>query len=792
MKQGVVLLFYFLAILISPALLFSESLKKEIKIGVLAKRGKEHCLKQWGATAKYLSEKLPSYHFVIVPLDFHEILPAAEMEQVHFILANSSYYVSLEKDYRAQRIATLKNLRLGKGYTSFGGTVITSRDNPSILNLKDLANVKFMAVDPNSLGGWHAAWRELKSHGIDPYKDFKALLFGGTHDAVVYAVLNGEVDAGTVRSDTLERMDLEDKIEISDFRVVHRVPSDKEIPFLHSTRAYPEWPLAKLSYTSDVLAEKLVSALLIMSPDSEAARDAKITGWSIPANYEEVKACLKELKLGPYKTYGQIDLKSFISAYQGWVIAIIVLFSLIVIAIFYALFLNKRLKRSLSALAKENVQREEAEEYNKHLTEVLGTLRTIDRIIFREKDSNKLLQKVCDTLINIRGFQQAWIALYDDKKRLTTFVHSGLEFYKVDLKETMSDCDRVPCISMALESQRSVLLQDREELCHSCPLGVDIKEHVAMVTKLAYQGYIFGCLSVSLPRTKIVQQEERELFEELAEDLSFALFALRQEKERQAKTEELKIAKKQAESAARTKAAFLANMSHEIRTPLTAILGFNGLLLESVKDNEALELLKIIDDNGQHLLQVINDILNFSKVEAGRESATLAPFSLHSMLRQIIDLLDIRAKDKGISLDLEFRSALPEEVVSDSKKLKQILINLIDNAIKFTKQGGVKIEVHAAPLAERRLLLRFYIVDTGIGITSSEQARLFEPFCQSDESSSREFGGTGLGLSISAYYARLLGGEVKVVKSEKGIGTKMLLEIEAEFKGDLCLKPECS
>lgn len=270
----------------------------QVKIGVLAKRGPERCIEQWGPTADYLTAQMPEYSLEVVPLDFEEILPAVEPGEVDFVLANSSFYVELEVKYDVSQLVTLKNLRGKDAYTVFGGVIFCKGDRNDIQDLNDLKGKSFMAVEQTSLGGWHMAWRELKEQGIDPYRDFADLQFGGTHDAVVYAVRDGKVDAGTVRTDTLERMQAEGKMDVGTFRILNQRKTEG-FPFAHSTRLYPEWPLAKVKHTPDALAEKVAAALLQMPADSAAAEAAMCAGWTIPLNYQPVHECLKELGIGP-------------------------------------------------------------------------------------------------------------------------------------------------------------------------------------------------------------------------------------------------------------------------------------------------------------------------------------------------------------------------------------------------------------------------------------------------------------------------------------------------------------
>jgi signal transduction histidine kinase/DNA-binding response OmpR family regulator/ABC-type phosphate/phosphonate transport system substrate-binding protein/HPt (histidine-containing phosphotransfer) domain-containing protein len=330
-----------------------------VKIGVLAKRGPEQCLEKWSLTAEYLSDRIPDTSFVIVPLDHEKIYPSVERGEIDFILANSSFYVELEHRFRANRIATLKNRCLDRFYTRYYGVIFWKADRSDMRHLNDLRGKTFMATAEESFGGWRMAWRELKEKGLDPNKDFKDLKFGGTQDAVVYAVRDGVVDAGTVRADTFIRMDAEGKINQKNFYVVHEHSHDAIYcpPFPHSTRGYPEWPLAKLNHTPDELAEKVAIALLEMPSDSKAAITAKCGGWTIPMNYQSVHECLKYLKVGPYKDLYKITLKDVVKNY--WYIFVIssAVFFIMAGFIFKILRLNRTIKADQIKLEAEIKER---------------------------------------------------------------------------------------------------------------------------------------------------------------------------------------------------------------------------------------------------------------------------------------------------------------------------------------------------------------------------------------------------------------------------------------------------
>ena len=196
------------ALLVTPA--FAQA---PIKIGVLAKRGAPKCMAKWGATGVYLTEKMGA-PVQIVPLKFDDINPAVAGGKVHFVLANSAFSVELEKKFGATAVATLINSRKGNALSEFGGVVLVKADSP-IQELADIAGKKFMVVKKSSFGGSQMAWRLLMENGIDPSKDCSEVLIGKKHDNVVLAVLNGMCDAGTVRSDTLERMADEGTINLA-------------------------------------------------------------------------------------------------------------------------------------------------------------------------------------------------------------------------------------------------------------------------------------------------------------------------------------------------------------------------------------------------------------------------------------------------------------------------------------------------------------------------------------------------------------------------------------------------
>ena len=229
-----------------------------------------------------------------------------------------------------------------------------------------------------------------------------------------------------------------------------------------------------------------------------------------------------------------------------------------------------------------------------------------------------------------------------------------------------------------------------------------------------------------------------------------------------------------AESANRSKSEFLANMSHEIRTPMTAILGFTDLLLEAGPNSAEFDPhLKTIRRNGGHLLAIINDVLDISKIEAGRLEVEAIAFSPTGLVDDVLSLLRARAEEKLIELSVTMAEGVPAVAQSDPTRLRQILVNLVGNAIKFTREGHVQVIARWQDKDER---LQFEIRDTGIGMSEEQQMRLFQPFMQADASTTREFGGTGLGLAITRRLTELLGGTIRV-SSELDRGSTFTVEV---------------
>jgi signal transduction histidine kinase/DNA-binding response OmpR family regulator len=574
-----------------------EEAPQQVLIGVLAKRGAERCLEKWSPTADYLSSQIPGKQFVIIPLEYDQIIDPSRLKDLDFIICNPSIYVDLEIGYGAMRIATLNNLHEGKSFTRYGGVIFSRQARSDIRNLEDLKGKSFMAVEEHSLGGWHAAWREFAARGIDPYRDLKNFHFAGTHDAVVLAVRDGLSDAGTVRTDTLERMQTENKIAPGDFFIV---PVDGvthgKLPFAASTRLYPEWPIAKMGRTSDELGVAVAIALLQITPDNPAAVAGRYAGWTIPLNYQDVHDLLRELKIGPYRDLGKITFADVLKKYWYWLELIAAGFLILAGFTVTILKLNRRLKTSHFRLEAE-----------------VGERRLVEKRLIQARD--------------------------------------------------------------------------------------------------------------------------------------------------------------QAEAATRAKSEFLANMSHEIRTPMNGVIAASELALSEKLPERAAHYLEIIHTSAYSLLGIINDILDYSKIEAEKMALEARPFMLDEILDNVVDVFHTKVAENRIELLVDIDPGVPRALVGDPLRLQQILTNLVSNSVKFTDKGGViLVGLGRAETTEDRVVLKFFVKDNGIGIAPEYLPLLFQSFSQADASSTRKYQGTGLGLAICKQLVQMMGGTIWV-ESELGKGS---------------------
>ncbi len=317
----------------------------------------------------------------------------------------------------------------------------------------------------------------------------------------------------------------------------------------------------------------------------------------------------------------------------------------------------------------------------------------------------------------------------------------------------------------------------------------------AMYAPLVIGGKVLGTMVVQTYASEAYHEPEKILFRALCSYAAIAIHNASMIETVKVALNDTAEARQKAEEATASKSAFLANMSHEIRTPMNAILGMSHLALKTKLDDRQRDYLTKVQQSGQHLLGIINDILDLSKIEAGKLDLEISEFSLEQMLSKVSNLVSDKAHTKGLELLFDVAQDVPDQLKGDSLRLSQMLINYANNSVKFTENGEIDLVVRVQEHAGDNILLRFAVRDTGIGLTPEQMGKLFQNFQQADASTTRKYGGTGLGLSITKLLAKQMGGEVGVESvagqgstfwftARLGVGTAVRdLQPQADLRG---------
>ncbi len=520
-------------------------------------------------------------------------------------------------------------------------------------------------------------------------------------------------------------------------------------------------------------------------------------------------------------------------------------------------------------LEQEIKMRKEAQERINYLNAALRTVRNINRLITKVKDREELLQGACDNLIETMGIYSAWIALIEENGiekdglekdgSFVTATHAGVDTGFAEMVDDLKRGKLTPCIRQAVDRPGVVVITNPAVECGNCRMIATYADKARVIGRLEYGDHIYGFLAVTVSMEMAVDDEERSLFCEMADDIAFALHNIEMEARQmqteeelakhrdhleelvEARTSELETAQEtmlnlvenlnksrdelenraleleevniELQKATRLKSQFLANMSHELRTPLNSIIGFTGIILQGIAgelNDEQKKQLNMVYGSAKHLLVLINDILDLSKIEAGKIEIIPAEFEIRELVQSVEKMVSPMIEKNGLTLQVAVSGNVPATICNDKNRIKQVLINLLSNAIKFTKYGKIQLCVEKAEGSKLRAkresgsfqlsasdfeLHRDWLVisvrDTGIGIKPEHLSDIFDEFRQIEDASKEKPTGTGLGLAISRKMVEMMGGYIRVESIyEKGSCFQFTIpvkEISAEKRPSLIL-----
>lgn len=721
-----------IAFLLSTLVPMLAAANEPLRLGVYAYRPHAILEARFQPLADYLSAALDDRRVELLVLDSHGLDAAIEGNRIDLLLTNPAHYLVVRsQNHLSSVVATLVSRENDQETSSFGGVIVTQASRHDINTLRELQGKTIGLPTRQSLGGLQVQALELLEAGLSPPSS-ERLKFLGQHDTVIEAVLGGAVDVGFVRTGLIEHMAHVGKLDPSYLKVIN--PQQLAgFPYRVSTRLYPEWPLLALPTVDRTNLLKISSALLTLEASHPAAQAAGIGGFTPPADYAPVEELARQLRMPPYDLPPEVKLLDIWEQYEWFVVGG-------TLALLTIAFLTTALWRRNQALQEALAAEKKAK----------ATLLQFSQAIEQSQESVVITNLVPE----IEYVNAAFLK------------NSGYHREQVIGKNPrLLNSGRTPKATY-IELWQTILAGKpwRGEFINHKANGEEYYEFVRITPLRDQDGRVTHYLAV---KEEITQKkrigEELDRYRHHLEEL------VRQ------RTEELALAREQAESANRAKSAFLANMSHEIRTPMNAIVGLTHLLERDAVTPSQRDRLAHIHASSQHLLGLINDILDLSKIEAGKLELTQEDFHFSAVLNHVASLIEPAAQAKGLRVEFD-GDAVPVHLNGDSMRLRQCLLNLAFNAVKFTEHGSICLRAKLLEDGPAGLLVRFEVEDTGIGVSPEQMQRLFQNFQQADASTSRKYGGTGLGLVITRNLAQLMGGEAGA-ESTPGMGSKFWFSV---------------
>jgi PAS domain S-box-containing protein len=681
---------------------------RDVVIGVLAFRGEENALSRWTPTAAYLSTRIPECRFEVRPYTLRGLREAVASGEVDFVLTNPGDYVELEAAYGITRLVTLRNLRDGHPYTVFGAVIITRADRRDIRTLSDLHGKSFMAVSRSAFGGFQLAWREMKAAGVDPFSDLSRLVFAGfPQDDIVFAVRDGEVDAGTVRTDILERLAKEGKIRLSDFRVLN-AQTTVGFPFRHSTRLYPEWPFARTEQTPDRLAQRVAVALLTMPEDHPAAVAGRYAGWTVPLDYHRVHELFQELGIGPY--HHELTLALLWSTYWHWLVVGTLLMLTMAAVTAHVLKLNRKLDQTNRSLEEEFRERRRAEAQMRKLSTALE--------------------------------QSADLVMITDREGVIEYVNPAFE--------RTTGYSRAECIGQKPSILKSGQLSG-ETYRHMWSTILDGEVFTDVFVNRRKDGSLYYEEKSIAPLKN--EQQEVTYFVSTGKDITD-----RVRTEERAREHEAQIAHASRVSTAGELATALA---HELNQPLAAIVnyakgGIRRLRSGASQPDQLQNALDAIAQQGERSGEIIRRLRRFLSKRDLKYLST----DINQVVREAVQLASLDARQKRVRLETHLAPGLPP-VTGDSIQLEQVVVNLVRNSIDALAgkpDGLVTVATRLSASGE----VEVSVDDTGPGLPPGGVDHLFDAFFTTKAE------GMGMGLSISRSIITAHGGRLTASDRQNG------------------------